>query len=72
MKKTFKTPRLAALAVAMLASPAFAEAFNISTYFSEINLAGVATAIGGLAVLIIGICMSEKGINVAKRVISKL
>ncbi|NRB69765.1 MAG: phage coat protein [Vibrio sp.] len=70
--KNFKTQLLVALSITSLASPAFAEAFDISTYFAEINLAGVATAIGALALLIIGICMSEKGISVAKRVIQKL
>jgi len=72
LNKNFKTQLLVALSIASLASPAFAEAFDISSYFGEINLAGVATAIGALALLIIGINMSEKGIAVAKRVIQKL
>ncbi|MFW7526643.1 phage coat protein [Vibrio ostreicida] len=70
--KNFKTQLVLALSMALLASPSYAEAFDISTYFAEINLAGVATAIAALALLIIGICMSEKGIAVAKRVITKL
>ncbi|RBW67240.1 phage coat protein [Vibrionales bacterium C3R12] len=58
-------------AVALSSSSAFAEAFDPSQYFSEINLAAVAAAVVGVGVVILGIAMSEKGITIAKRVIGK-
>ncbi|TOP09695.1 phage coat protein [Vibrio parahaemolyticus] len=70
--KKFNLKRAVAVAVLLgSTSPAFAEGFDIGTYFGAINLAGVAAAIGGIGIVVVGIAMSEKGITIAKRVIGK-
>lgn len=73
MKKLNLKRWLVAAAVASSAAPAFAEGggFDIATYFSAINLGGVAAAVGAIGVVVVGIAMSEKGITIAKRVIGK-
>lgn len=72
--KKFNLKRLMfTAAVAASSAPAFAadSGFDISSYFSAINLGGVAAAVGGIGVIVVGIAMSEKGITIAKRVIGK-
>lgn len=71
--KKINLKTLMAVTLAASASPVFAAegGFDISTYFSAINLGGVAAAVGGIGVIVLGISMSEKGITIAKRVIGK-
>ncbi|HHX8571399.1 TPA: phage coat protein [Vibrio alginolyticus] len=73
MKKFNLKRALVTAALAASASPVFAAegGFDIGTYFGAINLAGVAAAIGGIGIVVVGIAMSEKGITIAKRVIGK-
>ena len=71
MKKFNLKRALVAAVLVGSASPVFAEGFDIGSYFGAINLAGVAAAIGGIGIVVVGIAMSEKGITIAKRVIGK-
>jgi uncharacterized membrane protein len=72
MKKLFSLPLmlLAALAAAV-ASPAMA-ADGITAALSAVDLSGIATAIGALALVIIAIALVFKGPDIAKRVIRKV
>lgn len=72
--KKLSLKALVAAATVAATSPVFAaesSGFDISSYFSAINLSGVAAAVGGIGIVVLGICMSEKGITIAKRVIGK-
>jgi uncharacterized membrane protein len=72
MKKLFTVPLmlLAALAAAV-ASPAMA-ADGITAALAAVDLSGIATAIGALALVIIAIALVFKGPDIAKRVIRKV
>jgi uncharacterized membrane protein len=72
MKKLFTFPLmlLAALAAAV-ASPAMA-ADGITAALAAVDLSGIATAIGALALVIIAIALVFKGPDIAKRVIRKV
>ncbi|WP_260261723.1 phage coat protein [Vibrio intestinalis] len=58
-------------AIAAGATPAFAEGTPIDSYFGAIDLTTVAASVVAIGVVVVGICMSEKGISIAKRVIRK-
>lgn len=62
-----------AIAVTSMAAPTFAAegASQVSSYFSAIDLSGVATAVGAAGVTIVGITMAYKGITLAKRAVNK-
>lgn len=77
--KNFNNARLAltsALAVALASAASMAQAQAVSnpivTLIESVDLSTVATAVAAVALLIVGIALTFKGPDVAKRVIRKV
>ena len=70
----FGSKALAVAGVATLgASSAFAQATNpITTMLDAVDIGGVATAVAAVGLLIVGVALTFKGPDVAKRVIRKV
>lgn len=71
--RTYGAKVVAASASVMLANVAMAQAADpVSTLFAGINLGTVVAAVLALGLVIVGIAMAFKGIDLSKRAIKKV
>lgn len=74
---TFKTarkygPKIAAVVAAGAVAPAFAATSVVDQIFAAIDLTTVSASVLALGVLIIGVAMAFKGVDLGKRGIKKV
>lgn len=61
-----------AFGTALMAASSHAAGTGIDSLFDEIDLAGIATKVTALAVIIVGVALVIKGPAIVKRIIAKI